>query len=139
MKFDLERFVEAQNPVYAQVCRELQQGCKQGHWMWFIFPQLRGLGQSSIANRFGIAGADEARAYLAHPVLGPRLEECTTLVNRVAGISIDDIFGFPDTVKFRSSMTLFAHVSTGSNVFVDALEKYYGGQPDPLTLEMLSS
>ena len=138
MKFDLERFVEAQNPVYAQVCRELQQGCKQGHWMWFIFPQLRGLGQSSIANRFGIAGADEARAYLAHPVLGPRLEECTTLVNRVEGISIDDIFGFPDTMKFRSSMTLFAHVSPEGNVFADALEKYYAGQPDPLTVEMLS-
>ncbi|MGA8185278.1 MAG: DUF1810 domain-containing protein [Terriglobia bacterium] len=138
MKFDLERFVEAQSPVYAGVCRELRQGRKQGHWMWFIFPQLKGLGQSSMASRFGIAGAEEARAYLAHPVLGPRLEECASLVNRVEGVSIDEIFGYPDTMKFRSSMTLFAHISSGSNIFADALEKYYGGQPDPLTLKMLS-
>ena len=137
MKFDLERFVEAQDPVYAQVCRELRQGRKQGHWMWFIFPQLKGLGQSFMASRFGISGADEARAYLAHPVLGPRLAECTSLVNRVEGVSVDEIFGYPDTLKFRSSMTLFAHVSSGSNVFADALEKYYGGEPDQLTLEML--
>jgi uncharacterized protein (DUF1810 family) len=137
MKFALERFVQAQNPVYAQVCRELRQGCKQGHWMWFIFPQLKGLGQSSMANKFGIDSADEARAYLAHPVLGPRLVECASLVNSVEGISVDEIFGYPDTMKFRSSMTLFAHVSTGGNVFADALEKYYGGQPDPLTVEML--
>src|SRR5690348_607154 len=101
MNFDLERFVEAQNPVYAQVCRELRQGVKQGHWIWFIFPQLQGLGQSSMANRFGIAGAAEARAYLAHPVLGPRLEECTSLVNQVEGVSVDQIFGYPDTLKFR--------------------------------------
>jgi len=138
MKFDLERFVEAQSPVYAGVCRELRQGRKQGHWMWFIFPQLKGLGQSSMASRFGIAGAEEARAYLAHPVLGSRVAECTSLVNSVEGISADEIFGYPDTMKFRSSMTLFAHVSSGSNVFADALEKYYAGQPDPLTLKMLS-
>ncbi|HET7213403.1 MAG TPA: DUF1810 domain-containing protein [Terriglobia bacterium] len=137
MNFDLERFVEAQNPVYAQVCRELRQGRKQGHWMWFVFPQLRGLGQSSMADRFGIAGAAEARAYLAHPVLGPRLEECTSLVNAAEGVSIGEIFGYPDDLKFRSSMTLFARVSSGSNVFDDALEKYYAGHPDPLTVEML--
>lgn len=137
MKFDLERFVEAQNPVYEQACRELRQGLKQGHWMWFIFPQLKGLGHSSMANHYGIAGADEARAYLAHPILGPRLAECTSLVNAVEGASADEIFGFPDTLKFRSSMTLFAHVSPGSNVFAVALEKYYAGQPDTLTLEML--
>ncbi len=107
--------------------------------MWFIFPQLKGLGQSSMASRFGIAGADEARAYLAHPVLGPRLAECTSLVNSVEGISADEIFGYPDTMKFRSSMTLFAYVSTGSNVFADALAKYYAGQPDQLTLKMLGS
>lgn len=138
MKFDLERFVEAQDPVYVQVCRELRQGLKQGHWMWFIFPQLRGLGQSFMANKFGISSADEARAYLGHSVLGPRLAECTSLVNRVEGVSIDRIFGYPDTLKFRSSMTLFAHVSSGSNVFADALKKYYGGEPDPLTLELIS-
>ena len=137
MKFDLERFVEAQNPVYAQVCRELRQGRKQGHWIWFIFPQLKGLGQSSMANKFGISSADEARAYLAHSILGHRLAECTSLVNRAEGVSMDDIFGYPDTLKFRSSMTLFAHVSSGSNAFADALKKYYAGQPDPLTLEML--
>lgn len=138
MKFDLERFVEAQNPVYAQVCRELRQGRKQGHWIWFIFPQLKGLGQSSMANKFGISSADEARAYLAHSILGPRLVECTSLVNRVEGVSIDEIFGYPDTLKFRSSMTLFAHASSGSNVFADALEKYYGDEPDHLTLDLLS-
>jgi len=137
MKFDLERFVASQNPVYAQVCRELRQGSKQGHWMWFIFPQLKGLGQSSMANRFGIDGVEEARAYLVHPVLGPRLAECTSLVNGVEGLSVDNIFGYPDNLKFRSSMTLFAHISSGSNVFADALQKYYAGQPDPLTLEML--
>ena len=137
MNFDLERFVEAQNHVYGQVCRELRQGRKQGHWIWFIFPQLKGLGQSFMANKFGISGADEARAYLAHPILGPRLMECTSLVNGVEGVSIDEIFGYPDTLKFRSSMTLFTHVSCGSNAFADALEKYYAGEPDPLTLEML--
>ena len=139
MNFDLERFVAAQNPVYAQVCRELRQGLKQGHWMWFIFPQLKGLGHSSMANRYGISSAAEARAYLAHPVLGPRLQECTSLVNNVEGVSVDDIFGYPDDLKFRSSMTLFAHVSSGSNVFADALQKYYAGHPDPLTLETLRS
>jgi uncharacterized protein (DUF1810 family) len=91
-----------------------------------------------MAGRFGIASAEEARAYLAHPLLGPRLEECTSLVNRVEGVSIDEIFGYPDTMKFRSSITLFAHVSSGSNVYADALQKYYAGQPDPLTLERLS-
>ena len=137
MNFDLERFGEVQDPVYAQVCRELRQGRKQGHWMWYIFPQLKGLGQSFMANRFGISGADEARAYLTHSILGPRLAECTSLVNGVEGVSADRIFGYPDTMKFRSSMTLFAHVSPGSNVYADALEKYYGGEPGPLTLEMI--
>ena len=138
MKFDLERFVAAQNAVYAQACRELRQGLKQGHWMWFIFPQLKGLGQSFMAEKYGISSTEEARAYLAHPILGPRLAECTSLVNSVEGVSIDEIFGFPDTMKFRSSMTLFAHVSSGSNAFADALQKYYAGKPDPLTLELLS-
>jgi uncharacterized protein (DUF1810 family) len=138
MKFNLERFVAAQDTVYAQVCRELRQGRKQGHWMWFVFPQLKGLGQSFMANQFGIASADEARAYLAHPVLGPRLVECTALVNGAEGVSVDDIFGYPDTLKFRSSVTLFAHVSSSSNVFADALQKYYSGEPDPLTLQIIN-
>lgn len=137
MNFDLQRFVEAQNPVYGQVCRELRKGRKQSHWMWFIFPQLKGLGQSSMANRFGIAGADEARAYLAHQVLGPRLTECASLVNSVEGVSVEEIFCYPDDMKFRSSMTLFAHVSSGRNVFAAALEKYFASAPDPRTLEML--
>ena len=138
MQFNLDRFVETQNPVYAQACRELRQGLKRGHWMWFIFPQLKGLGQSSMANRFGISSVAEAKAYLAHPILGPRLQECTSLVNGLEGVSVDDLFGYPDDLKFRSSMTLFAHVSPGSNVFADALQKYFAGQPDPLTLEMLN-
>ena len=90
-----------------------------------------------MANQYGIASAEEARAYHVHPILGPRLQECTSLVNALEGVSADDIFGYPDNLKFRSSMTLFAHVSTGSNVFADALQKYYAGQPDPVTLEML--
>ena len=135
--FDLKRFVDAQNSVYEQVCLELRQGRKWGHWMWFIFPQLKGLGQSFMAERFGISSVDEARAYLRHPILGPRLRQCTSLVNAVEGSSVEEIFGYPDTLKFRSSMTLFAHVSSGGNVFADALEKYYAGEPDQLTLEHL--
>ena len=126
MKFDLERFVEAQDPVYAQVCRELRQGRKQGHWIWFIFPQLKGLGQSFMSNRFGIASAEEAGAYLAHPILGPRLRECTSLVNGVEGASVGEIFGYPDDLKFRSSMTLFAHVSSGSSPSPAALAEHGG-------------
>ena len=109
--FGLERFVVAQKPVYESACAELRAGRKQGHWMWFIFPQLRGLGRSATADAFGISGRREAGAYLGHPVLGPRLRECSRLVNLVEGRSAERIFGHPDVLKFRSSMSLFAAVA----------------------------
>ena len=132
--FDLQRFVIAQNPVYEEVCAELRNGRKRGHWMWFVFPQLRGLGHSHMATTFGIASRQEAEAYLNHPVLGARLRECTRLVNLVEERSITQILGYPDDLKFRSSMTLFAHVASDDPVFSDALEKFFGGEADPLTL-----
>ena len=135
--FDLQRFVDAQNPVYEEVRAELRNGRKRGHWIWFIFPQLRGLGSSDMATVYGIASRQEAEAYLPHPVLGPRLTECTRLVNLVEGRAIDRIFGYPDDMKFRSSMTLFASVAADDQVFRDALQKYFDGEPDPLTLERL--
>jgi uncharacterized protein (DUF1810 family) len=134
--FDLQRFVDAQNPVYDSVCAELRSGQKQGHWMWFIFPQRRGLGSSAMATRFGISSRNEAEAYLNHPVLGPRLEECTRLVNLIEGRSIERIFGHPDDLKIRSSMTLFRIVAEDKRIFNYALEKYFDGEPDPLTLGM---
>src|ERR1051325_3915875 len=109
--FNLQRFVEAQDPVFNQVLSELQQGRKRGHWMWFIFPQLAGLGHSSMASKFAISSREEGQAYLNHPILGPRLRECSRFVNRVEGRSIQQIFGSPDDLKFRSCMTLFAHVT----------------------------
>jgi uncharacterized protein (DUF1810 family) len=136
--FDLQRFVTAQNPVYEQVLAELRAGHKDSHWMWFIFPQLRGLGFSQIATAFGITSLQEAEAYLNHPILGPRLRECTCLVNLLEGRSIKQILGYPDDLKFRSSMTLFASVTPGGGIFEDALQKYFGGQLDPLTLERLT-
>ena len=135
--FDLQRFVSAQNPVFEQVCSELRQGRKESHWMWFVFPQLQGLGHSWMANKFGISSRDEAEAYRGHSILGRRLKECTRLVNLVEGRSIDQIFGYPDNLKFRSSMTLFSCVEPDSDVFVTALQKYFGGQPDRVTLERL--
>jgi uncharacterized protein (DUF1810 family) len=105
--------------------------------MWFVFPQIAGLGHSPTARRFAIASQDEARAYLAHPLLGPRLRQCVTLVNAVEGRSAHDIFGSPDDVKFRSSMTLFAAAASDREIFLAALQKYYGGAPDPLTLARL--
>ena len=136
-QYELQRFVDAQHPVYEDVCKELRAGRKQSHWMWFIFPQLRGLGHSAMARRYGIASKAEAEAYLRHPTLGPRLIECTRLVNRVDGRSIDEIFGAPDNLKFRSSMTLFAQATSDNQVFNDCLLKYFGGEPDPSTLAQL--
>ena len=136
--FDLDRFVRAQEPVLDQVRRELADGRKRGHWMWFVFPQLRGLGRSATAQHYGIGSLAEARAYLAHPLLGPRLLECTALVNRVeAGRPAHAIFGSPDDLKFRSSMTLFAAADPAAPAFGEALRRYYGGAPDPLTVEAL--
>jgi len=134
--FDLDRFVNAQAAVYDSVCAELRVGQKRGHWMWFIFPQLRGLGSSAMAGKFGISSRKEAEAYLNHPILGPRLRECTALVNAVEVRSIEQIFGFPDDLKFRSSMTLFRLVAEDKRIFNYALEKYFEGEADPRTLKM---
>jgi uncharacterized protein (DUF1810 family) len=123
--FDLQRFVDAQNPIYDSVRAELTNGRKQGHWMWFIFPQLRGLGHSEMANYFGISSREEAKAYLNHPVLGPRLRECTGFINLVNGRTVNEILGYPDELKFKSSMTLFASVTDDNQEFKEALEKYY--------------
>jgi uncharacterized protein (DUF1810 family) len=135
--FNLRRFVDAQNPVFEQVCQELQQGQKRSHWMWFIFPQLKGLGSSHMAAHFAISGREETEMYLKHPLLGPRLRECAQLVNLVEGRSIQQIFGYPDDLKFRSSMTLFAAVTSENKVFKDSLQKYFAGEPDPLTIAQL--
>lgn len=135
--YNLQRFVDAQEPVFDEVCSELRDGRKRSHWMWFIFPQIRGLGYSSMSLKYSIASLPEAEAYLNHPILGPRLRECTRLVNRVEGRSIEEIFGSPDNMKFRSCLTLFAQATPENQVFRDALEKYFGGEFDPLTLERL--
>ena len=133
----LQRFVDAQGPVFDQVCAELSQGQKRSHWIWFIFPQIQGLGHSQMADKYAISSPEEAAAYLQHPVLGPRLRECTRLVNRIEGRSIAQIFGYPDDLKFRSSMTLFAHATSENEDFLGALEKYFSGESDRLTLERL--
>lgn len=135
--FDLQRFVDAQAPVYEQVGRELRAGQKRSHWMWFVFPQLKGLGHSPMAQRFGITSRAEAEAYLQHPVLGSRLRECTQWVMQVDGRGIDNIFGYPDDLKFHSSMTLFAEVSVDSQLFAEALNKFFAGKPDSRTLAEL--
>ena len=132
--FNLKRFVEAQARVYDQARRELEAGRKQSHWMWFIFPQIAGLGQSATSIRFAIASMDEAKAYLAHPVLGPRLKECARLTLDVEGRTARDIFGPVDEMKFRSSMTLFARAAPKEDVFQRCLDKYFAGGPDPATL-----
>jgi uncharacterized protein (DUF1810 family) len=134
---DLERFVEAQSRVMEQVRAELRQGAKRGHWMWFIFPQIRGLGSSATAVHFAIASREEAAAYLKHPVLGPRLVECTRLVLGVKGRTSEQIFGQIDSMKFRSSMTLFAEVTLKETVFQEALQRYFDGEADNMTLEIL--
>ena len=133
----LERFVEAQNPVYDQVCWELQQGLKMTHWMWFIFPQIEGLSSSTMSKRFAISSLEEATAYLNHPVLGARLKECTELVINTSGRTLKQILGPTDNLKFWSSMTLFAHACTQNEVFETALTKYFSGEYDQLTLERL--
>jgi uncharacterized protein (DUF1810 family) len=135
--YDLTRFVDAQHAVYSRVIEELSQGRKQSHWMWFIFPQITGLGFSEMAQRFAIGSRDEATAYLAHHILGPRLIECTRLVLAVEGRTIHDVLGSPDDMKFRSSMTLFAAVSDNA-IFDEAVTKYYPAGKDPTTLEILA-
>ena len=134
---NLERFERAQAPVYDTVLNELRAGRKRSHWMWFIFPQVAGLGHSEMAQRYAISSLDEAAAYLAHPVLGARLRECAALVQAVDGATVDEIFGHPDNMKFHSSMTLFAAVPGGDPVFSQNIDKYFGGTPDALTLARL--
>ena len=132
--FDLERFVDAQAPVYDEVRRELMVGRKQSHWMWFIFPQIAGLGQSPMSIRFAIGSLNEAKAYLAHLVLGARLRECARLTLEVEGRNARDIFGSIDEMKFRSSMTLFAEAAPDEDIFRRCIDKYFAGGPDPATL-----
>jgi uncharacterized protein (DUF1810 family) len=140
--FALERFVTAQRPVYAQVLAELSTGHKRSHWMWFVFPQLRGLGSSSMARSFGIASLAEARAYLAHPVLGPRLRECVGILAGLPGADAREVMGYPDDLKLRSCLTLFAAAATGvkdQHLFSAVLAKFFAGVADPLTRELLTS
>ncbi len=134
--FGLSRFVEAQSPVFDQVLTELRAGRKRTHWMWFVFPQIAGLGYSAMAQRYAITSLAEARAYLAHPVIGPRVETCTALANAVQGKSALDVFGAPDDAKFRSSVTLFKHAG-GKAMFGEALVKYFAGEEDSATVERL--
>jgi uncharacterized protein (DUF1810 family) len=135
--FDLQRFVDAQAPVHEQVLAELAAGAKRSHWMWFVFPQLRELGRSSTAQHYGIGSLAEAQAYWQHPLLGPRLTACSELVVKVVGRTAHQIFGSPDDLKFRSSMTLFHRAAPAEPVFEQALLRYYGGVGDARTLALL--
>lgn len=136
--YDLNRFTSAQSEVIDQVLTEVRSGRKQTHWMWFVFPQLFGLGSSAMAERYGITTIEEARAYLDHPILGPRLLECTHAVLDLNNLSAREIFGIPDDVKLRSCATLFAHMSEQGSVFHQILDKYYKSEPDPATLTLLA-
>lgn len=136
-EFDLQRFVDAQAPVYETALAELRSGRKRSHWMWFVFPQLAGLGRSEMAQRYAIASADEAAAYLAHPLLGARLRECATIVAGLEAAAIDDVFAPPDDMKFHSSMTLFADVAPDEAVFQDCIDRWFDGAPDRNTLALL--
>ena len=135
--YDLQRFLDAQAQVIPRVEAELRAGRKSSHWMWFVFPQMRGLGHSAMAQRYGIASLDEARAYFAHPVLGERLRGCCSLVLTAQGGSAHDIFGSPDDSKFRSSLTLFGRAAPQEPVFGDCLRRYFNGIEDPATLTLL--
>ena len=138
--YHLERFLEAQEGVYEQACGELRAGQKQTHWMWFIFPQIQGLGSSAMAARYAISSLEEAHAYLEHPVLGQRLRECTGIVVALQERTADEIFGYPDNLKFHSSMTLFAQAAAISEedlIFSQALDKYFSGREDPATMQRL--
>lgn len=135
--FNLQRFVDAQDLVYRSVISELRAGAKHSHWMWFVFPQVAGLGRSAMAEMYAIQSLDEAKAYLTHPLLGGRLKECTQLMLDVDGKSARQILGNPDDLKFHSSMTLFAHADPNEPLFREALAKYFDGKEDAMTLELL--
>jgi uncharacterized protein (DUF1810 family) len=137
MSFDLERFVAAQEGAYDGALRELRQGRKTGHWIWFIYPQLVGLGRSELSRFYGIESVDEARAYLEHPVLGPRLRECVSAVLATSGGTAEAIFGSLDAMKVRSSMTLFHRAAPDEPLFVEVLERFYGGVEDQATDALL--
>lgn len=137
--FDLQRFVDAQARNYVDAIAELRRGRKTSHWMWYVFPQIAGLGFSAMAQTYAVRSLEEARAYLAHPVLGARLRECVAAVMAIEGRSAHEIFGSPDDLKFRSSLTLFAEAAPQESRFRDALAKYFGGAPDPKTLEKLGA
>lgn len=137
--FNLQRFLDAQASIYDRVLAELRSGEKQTHWMWFIFPQIAGLGSSSTARFYAISSVAEADTFLRHPVLGARLKECTELVLHVSGKTAFDVFGSPDDVKFRSCMTLFDRVAPNDGLFDRVLAKYFNGERDPRTLQLLSS
>lgn len=136
--YRLSRFVEAQEPVYETVLRELEHGRKESHWMWFIFPQIAGLGHSPTAQRFAVSSLDEARAYLAHPLLGSRLIQCTRTVNAVRGRTAHQIFGSPDDMKLRSSMTLFRKAASDPEPFTTAIDRYFDGEADQRTLDIVA-
>lgn len=137
--FDLQRFINAQDGHYEKALGELQAGRKRSHWMWFIFPQIAGLGASAMAQHYAIAAPAEARAYIQHPLLGERLIECTEAVNAHAQQTVSEIFGSPDDLKFRSSMTLFALIAPAEPAFATALQTFFNGVPDPLTIEKLQA
>jgi uncharacterized protein (DUF1810 family) len=136
--YDLQRFVDAQRDVYPTALAELRAGRKRSHWMWFIFPQVAGLGSSEMARRYAIASTDEAAAYLAHPLLGARLRECAAAVAMHDDRGVDEIFGHPDDLKFHSSMTLFADVAPDEAIFQTCLDQFFDGVPDPATIERLA-
>ena len=137
--YNLQRFIDAQGHDFEDIIQELTTGQKRGHWMWYIFPQIKGLGRSAVAQRFAILSQEEAVAYLEHPILGTRLRQCTQLVNNLIGLSIEQIFPYPDHLKFHSSITLFMSSSTNNALFVEALNKYFRGISDKLTLEILET
>jgi uncharacterized protein (DUF1810 family) len=136
-QYDLQRFVAAQMSVFDVVCDELREGRKRSHWMWFVFPQISGLGHSATARKYAISSLDEARAYLQHPVLGDRLRRCCELVGAVQGRTAEGIFGPTDAMKFRSSMTLFMHAAPDDRIFSDCLKQFFDGKPDAATLALL--
>ena len=138
VEYNLHRFLDAQERVYDTVLDELRTGRKSSHWIWFLFPQIAGLGRSGMAQQFAIGSLGEAKAYLQHPLLGFRLRECTQLVLDVNGRNAEEIFGYPDNLKFRSCMTLFLAAATDNTIFKDALLKYFDGKPDQLTLDLLA-
>jgi uncharacterized protein (DUF1810 family) len=132
--YNLQRFIDAQRGSYGQAVKELTAGHKQSHWMWYIFPQIQGLGRSTMAQKYAVSSLDEATAYLEHRILGPRLRECTQLVTAVKLSAIEDILGYPDNLKFHSSVTLFAHATADNQIFVDAVKKYFRSEFDGATI-----